>query len=196
MNDIFTARISRMGEGNSFSLLVCPHPGGRGYLPWPGPDRGRGDQCTYSPPPPGQDGWGSTPRYLPPPPQTKDLLHGGPYASCVHAGGLYFPVLWVLFGGGNTWTPTIIIEFIWTSCTRRWWWHWNIVLLFLALFALFAWSATLRNIHYRRFVIVLVIAAINRPLGCFCLRNLPCPDDKGQTYVFCTVVSANNTKYI
>ena len=30
---IFTARIPRMGEGNSFSLLVCPHPGGGGGLP-------------------------------------------------------------------------------------------------------------------------------------------------------------------
>ena len=42
---IFTACIRRMGEGNSFSLLDCPHPGGYlplpgGYIPWPGHDRG------------------------------------------------------------------------------------------------------------------------------------------------------------
>ena len=34
-------------------------------------------------------GRGDTLRYLPPlPPPAKDLLHGGRYASCVHAGGL------------------------------------------------------------------------------------------------------------
>ena len=32
--NIITARIGRMGEGNSFSLLVCPHRGGGGYPPW------------------------------------------------------------------------------------------------------------------------------------------------------------------
>ena len=143
-----------MGEGNSFSLLVCPQGGG-GYLPlplakvptpqpgqdgWeeypkvptpqprylpPGQVRmgegvpqgtyppiqgtypparsgwGRVPQGTYPlwprhlPPWPGRDGEGvpqgtnspppSRPRYLPP---AKDLLHGGWYTSCVHAGGL------------------------------------------------------------------------------------------------------------
>ena len=59
---IITTRIRRMGEGNSFNLLVCPRGEG-GYLPWPG--------SKYLPlwprflgPRPGQDG--GTPRYLPP----------------------------------------------------------------------------------------------------------------------------------
>ena len=44
---MFTVRIRRMGEGNSFSLFVCPHrgvpqpgPDGGGGVPWPGPDGG------------------------------------------------------------------------------------------------------------------------------------------------------------
>ena len=56
-----------MGEGNSFSLLVCPHPGegpypgqvqmggtypgwGGGYLPWPGADGGRVPTLVGTPP--------------------------------------------------------------------------------------------------------------------------------------------------
>ena len=98
----------RMGEGTSRHLPPWPR-----YLP---PSQVRMGQAvphgTYSHPAkvltsrPGQDGGGGTPRYLPPPqprylppptkvptprpppPPAKDLLHGGQYASCVHAGGL------------------------------------------------------------------------------------------------------------
>ena len=55
---VITARIRRMGEGNSFSLLVCPQGGGGTY---PGQEGGRGN------PSPARSGWGRvTPRYLPP----------------------------------------------------------------------------------------------------------------------------------
>ena len=102
---VITTRIRRMGEGNSFSLLVCPQggvptlakskvrtpPHGQGTYPlarsgWGVP------QGIYPPARSGQVGQG-TPRYLPPPrprylpPPAK--LHGGRYASCVHAGRLY-----------------------------------------------------------------------------------------------------------
>ena len=52
---LITARIRRMGEGNSFSLST-PRGGGGGYLPWPGADRGRGYPEVGIPPQPGQDG--------------------------------------------------------------------------------------------------------------------------------------------
>ena len=104
-----------MGEGNSFSLLVSPHLGrggtylgwwmggggtylGQGgtylsYLGWwmggnppppsqPGQDRGYPKVGT--PPRPGQNRGVPQGRY----PLLEDLLHGGRYASCVHAGGL------------------------------------------------------------------------------------------------------------
>ena len=51
---IFTARIRRMGEGNSFSLLVCPHPGEGGTYPGQ-VQMGGGPQGIYPPPKPGQD---------------------------------------------------------------------------------------------------------------------------------------------
>ena len=54
---VFTARMRRMGEGSSFSLLVCPREEGRGYLPWPGP--------RYQPPTQIRMWGGDTPRYLP-----------------------------------------------------------------------------------------------------------------------------------
>ena len=74
---IFTVRIRRMGEGNSFSLFTG------GYLPWQGPDGEGVPQGTYPPGqvrmmgegvpqgtyPPGQVrmmGGGGTPTYLPP----------------------------------------------------------------------------------------------------------------------------------
>ena len=42
-----------MGEGNSFSLFVCLHPGGGGEVPQPGQDGGGGGV-----PRPGQEGGG------------------------------------------------------------------------------------------------------------------------------------------
>ena len=65
--DLITVRIRRIGEGNSFSYLVCPHPGGT----YPGQvQMGKGvPQGTY-PPLPARSGQGrGTPRYLPPPGQ-------------------------------------------------------------------------------------------------------------------------------
>ena len=67
--------IRRMGEGSSFNLLVCPHLG-EGV-----------PQGTY--PPPARSGWGEgVPPKVPNPPSppAEDLLHGGRYASYVHAG--------------------------------------------------------------------------------------------------------------
>ena len=60
-------------EGNSFTLLVCPHLGGRGSVlspagGWVSPAGGGGSAKI------GQ--------------QNEYSLHGGRYASCVHAGGL------------------------------------------------------------------------------------------------------------
>ena len=87
--DLFaiTAHIRRMGEGNSFSLLVCPQGGG-GYLPWPGPRylppkarSGWGEGVPQGTFPPVGSGWGEgyskvptpQPRYLPPPPPHQGL---------------------------------------------------------------------------------------------------------------------------
>ena len=94
------------GEGNSFSLFVCPHWGG---VPWPGSDGRYPSQVQMGGIParskwvnPGQ-GWG-TPHpevgyppgqgWVPPtrdgisPPPQEYLIRDGWYASCVHAGGL------------------------------------------------------------------------------------------------------------
>ena len=89
---IFTARIRRMGEGNSFSLLDCPQGEGvptlarlgrrkrvsQGRYPLPPGQVRMGDggvpQSRYdplkvcTPPPPGQDGGRSTPKVGTPPP--------------------------------------------------------------------------------------------------------------------------------
>ena len=59
---IITIRIRRMGEGNTFSLLVCPHRGvptlTGGYLPWPGPD---GGYLPWWVPTPARSRWGTYP---------------------------------------------------------------------------------------------------------------------------------------
>ena len=78
---VITYRIRRMGGGNSFTLFVCLHG-------WGIPSRsqwgaGRGT-------PIGQVQTGGV--WYPPPSQLGQYkeysLHGGRYASCVHAGGL------------------------------------------------------------------------------------------------------------
>ena len=97
---VVIVRIRRMGEGNSFSLLVCPgaggvpalarsRQGGRGYPMVPTSLAGSGQwgrRYPKVPTPQVKMGWG-TPRYLPPTHSAKDLLHSGQYASCIHAGG-------------------------------------------------------------------------------------------------------------
>ena len=78
------------GEGNSFSLIVCPHPGGTypgrsgtypgqiqtgGYPKVPPAKVGNPSQGKY-PPPPGQVRIGGYPKVSYPPNPDKDLLHG------------------------------------------------------------------------------------------------------------------------
>ena len=92
-----------MGEGNSFSLLVCPHPGGtypgqvqmggevpQGTYPHPGQDGGGVPQGTY--PWPGQDGGRGTPKYLPPARLGRGVPQGTypppPPRTCYTAGGM------------------------------------------------------------------------------------------------------------
>ena len=69
-------------EGNSFTLFVCPHRGGG--VPGSGtPPRGGGGGGTrVRYPPPGGGGGTRVGQ------QKEYSLHGGRYASCVHAGGL------------------------------------------------------------------------------------------------------------
>ena len=64
-------------EGNSFTLLVCPHLGGVSQLTQPG----RGGSASGGG---GQSAGGSAKIGQ----QNEYSLHGGRYASCVHAGGL------------------------------------------------------------------------------------------------------------
>ena len=69
--DLITVRTRRMGERNSFSLLVCPRGEGvpilaRSKVPTPQPGQdGEVPQSTY-PPSQVSTGGGGTPRYLPP----------------------------------------------------------------------------------------------------------------------------------
>ena len=75
-------------EGNSFTLFVCPHLGGvpishNALQHFPECHGAAGGVPGQVPP-------GGVPSQVPPPrPGQKEYsLHGGRYASCVHAGGL------------------------------------------------------------------------------------------------------------
>ena len=81
-----------MGEGNSFSLLVCPHPGGGGTYPGQVQTGGRGTP-RYLPPRPGQDGRKGVPQGTYPAGQVK-MAGGVPQ-------GTYLPGQ-VRMGGGGT----------------------------------------------------------------------------------------------
>ena len=98
------------GRGGYPGQVPPPRPGQDGGVPWPGGYPAGGGTRSGTPPQPGQDGGypgrgGTLVRYPPPArsgwggypaggggtqvgQQKEYSLHGGRYASCVHAGGL------------------------------------------------------------------------------------------------------------
>ena len=117
---VFNTRIRKMGKVIISVCLSVHTPGVStlpvGYLPWPGGIPTLTGGGGYLPWTGGTYlGWGGVPTLArgegyPPWQHRKYLLHGGRYASCVHAGGLSCSYMWIDLRQSQT-SPFTFIKF-------------------------------------------------------------------------------------